>query len=306
MVPRVAGSNPVCRPIPFFLRLSTTFYLFIVPLFVGGILNAVPSLLPQSKDTEETLNLPYGSDPRQILDVVSSEKCHDSPVIIFTHGGSWRWGQKDYHREIGKQFARKGIVFTTINYRLYPAVRFPAFPKDVALAVKWVRENIAQFGGDRNKIFLMGHSAGAHSVSLVGLDSKYLSELGGNLDWIKGVIPMSCPFQFEPSKEFLYRDLFPSEFDVSLFMPMGIKVEGEIPSFFIMHGFFDPIIPHELAAEFAEKLRSAGGRAQTRIYHSHGHFSLVRRTTSWHIWPTPLLTDVVSFIDSESPSKRKN
>ena len=106
--------------------------------------------------------------------------------------------------------------------------------KDFALAVKWVRENIAQFVGDRNKIFLMGHSAGAHSVSLVGLDSKYLSELGGNSDWIKGVIPMSCPFQFEPSKEFLYRDLFPSEFDVSLFMPMGIKVEGEIPSFFIL------------------------------------------------------------------------
>jgi len=284
--------------------MLTKFHFYIIPLFVGGILNAVPSLFPQGKGTEETLNLPYGSDPRQILDVVSSEKCHDSPVIIFTHGGSWRWGQKDYHREIGKQFARKGIVFTTINYRLYPAVRFPAFPKDVALAVKWVRENIAQFGGDRNKIFLMGHSAGAHSVSLVGLDSKYLSELGGNLDWIKGVIPMSCPFQFEPSKEFLYRDLFPSEFDVSLFMPMGIKVEGEIPSFFIMHGFFDPIIPHELAAEFAEKLRSAGGRAQTRIYHSHGHFSLVRRTTSWHIWPTPLLTDVVSFIDSGSPPKR--
>ena len=61
-----------------------------------------------------------------------------------------------------------------------------------------------------------------------------------------------------------------------------------------------------LASEFAEKIRIAGGHAQTRIYHSHGHFSLVRRTTSWHIWPTPLLTDVVSFIDSESPSTRKN
>ena len=85
-------------PHPFFLRILTKFSLFIVPLFVSGILNAVPSLFPQSKDTKESLNLPYGSDPRQILDVVSSEKCHDSPVIIFAHGGSWRWGQKDYHR----------------------------------------------------------------------------------------------------------------------------------------------------------------------------------------------------------------
>ena len=306
MVPRVAGSNPVCRPIPFYLRIFIKIYLFVVPLFVSGILNAVPSLFPKSKDVKETLNLHYGSDPRQILDVVSSEKCSDSPVIIFTHGGSWRWGQKDYHREIGKQFARKGIVFTTINYRLYPAVRFPAFPQDVALSVKWVRENIAEFGGDRNNIFLMGHSAGAHSISLVGLDSKYLRDLGGDLDWIKGVIPMACPFYFEPSKEFLYRDLFPSKFDVSQSMPMGIEIKGGFPSFFIMHGFFDPIIPHELATDFAEKLRRAGGRARTRIYHSHGHFSMVRRTTSWYIWPTPFLTDVVSFIDSESPLSRKN
>ena len=59
------------------------------------------------------------------------------------------------------------------------------------------------------KFFLMGHSAGAHSVSLVGLDSQYLKKMGGGLDWIKGVIPIACPFNFDPTKEFLYRNLFP-------------------------------------------------------------------------------------------------
>ena len=288
------------------MRIIFKSFLLAPALFIWGVLNAVPQLFPKSQSVKEHINLPYGSAPKQVLDVVSSGKCKNSPVIVFAHGGSWRWGQKDYHRTIGQQFARSGIVFTTIDYRLYPDVRFPSFPQDVALSVQWVRENISKYGGDRNRIFLMGHSAGAHSVSLVGLDPKYLQELGGGLDWIKGVIPMACPFEFDPSKEFLYRDLFPRDLDVTKLMPMGIPLEGNIPSFFIMQGGLDPIIRNDSALEFARKVEKAGGRAQVKLYRTHGHFSLVRRTTSWHIWPSPLLKDVVSFIESESEVKLKN
>jgi acetyl esterase/lipase len=288
------------------LRIIFKSFLLASASFIWGVLNAVPQLFPKSQSVKEHINLPYGSAPKQVLDVVSSGKCKNSPVIVFAHGGSWRWGQKDYHRTIGQQFAKSGIVFTTIDYRLYPDVRFPSFPQDVALSVQWVRENISKYGGDRNKIFLMGHSAGAHSVSLVGLDSTYLQELGGDLDWIKGVIPMACPFEFDPSKEFLYRDLFPRDLDATKLMPMGIELKGDIPSFFIMQGGLDPIIRNELALEFASKVEKAGGRAQVKLYRTHGHFSLVRRTTSWHIWPSPLLKDVVSFIESESKMKLKD
>ena len=288
------------------MRIIFKSFLLASALFIWGVLNAVPQLFPKSQSVKEHINLPYGSAPKQVLDVVSSGKCKNSPVIVFAHGGSWRWGQKDYHRTIGQQFAKSGIVFTTIDYRLYPDVRFPSFPQDVALSVQWVRENISKYGGDRNKIFLMGHSAGAHSVSLVGLDSTYLQELGGDLDWIKGVIPMACPFEFDPSKEFLYRDLFPRDLDATKLMPMGIELKGDIPSFFIMQGGLDPIIRNELALEFASKVEKAGGRAQVKLYRTHGHFSLVRRTTSWHIWPSPLLKDVVSFIESESKMKLKD
>ena len=100
---------------------------------------AQKGLFEKSK-IKECVNLKYGKHERQVLDVVYSEELNASPVIIFIHGGSWRWGQKDYHRTIGKQFAKKGIVFLTINYRLYPNVRFPSFPEDVALSVKWARK----------------------------------------------------------------------------------------------------------------------------------------------------------------------
>ena len=120
MVPGVAGSNPVYRPICSFGLCS--FWAFL--LFGAGA---------DAPRVTEALNLSYGEHERQVLDVVSSEVCRSAPVILFFHGGSWRWGQKDYHREIGKQFARKGIVFVTANYRLYPEVRFPAFPEDAPL-----------------------------------------------------------------------------------------------------------------------------------------------------------------------------
>ena len=297
MVPRVAGSNPVCRPILpryMILRVRIIFlFLSIQLVSFGG------TWLPDEIAIEEHLNLSYGENSKQVLDVVTSEKCNRSPVVIFVHGGSWRWGQKDYHRSIGKQLARGGILFVTINYRLYPEAKFPSFPEDVALSVKWARENVKKFGGDCDKIFLMGHSAGAHSVSLVGLDSQYLKKIGGGLDWIQGVIPIACPFNFDPTKEFLYRNLFPGEFDPEKMMPMGIKAENGVPPFFIMHGFFDPIIRHELAFKFAKKINDSGGDAKIKLYKSHGHASLIRRTTSWHLWPKPLLQDIVSFVNSK-------
>lgn len=244
----------------------------------------------------EHLDLPYGDNERHKLDVVSSNICKKSPVLIFMHGGSWRWGQKDYHRGIGRQFARNGVLFLSINYRLYPEVRFPEFPRDLARAIKWARDNVERFGGNKKNIFLIGHSAGAHNASLVALDKRYLEEFGGNLKWIKGVIPMACPFQFDPAKEFLYKDLFPEEIETTELMPMSVKTDEYIPPFYIMHGRFDPLLSEDLAIKFANKLSNSGCKVELRIYSSHGHFSLIRRTTSWHIWPFPLLNDVLSFI----------
>ena len=297
MVPRVAGSNPVCRPILF----SSVIFIFrFLVIFLSVQFSSFgANWLSKEIVVKEHIDLAYGENAKQILDVVTSGKCNRSPVVIFVHGGSWRWGQKDYHRSIGKQLARNGILFITIDYRLYPEVKFPSFPEDVALSVKWARENVSKFGGDKDKVFLMGHSAGGHSVSLVGLDSQYLKKCGGELDWIKGVIPMACPFQFDPSKEFLYRNLFPSEIPAEQMMPMSIKTKTGIPPFFIMHGFFDPIIRHEVAYDFTRKINEAGGDAEMKLYNSHGHASLIRRTTSWHIWPKPLLRDIISFINSK-------
>ena len=255
----------------------------------AGIFDKQPKVL-------ETLDLAYGKNEKQILDVVYVENTKDCSVILFFHGGSWRWGQKDYHRAIGRQFAKSGVVFATANYRLYPEVRFPAFPEDAVIAVKWLRENVSKYGGNPKKIFLMGHSAGAHSMALVGLDESYLKQVGGDFSWVSGVIAMSCPYYFVPSKEFLYRDVFDVGRDHKEFMPLHHVDGGAEPPFLVMHGLFDPLVAVEGAEAFIRKVRAARGKVTRKIYSSHGHFSLVRRTTSWHLWPQPFLRDVLAFV----------
>jgi acetyl esterase/lipase len=114
---------------------------------------------------------------RNLLDIYHKEgnqKAHD--VIIYIHGGSWRSGAKDSYWFLGKNFARKGKVFVAINYPLAPEYQYETMAYDCAKAVKWVKEHISQYGGNPDRIFVMGHSAGAHLGALINQDPKYFAK----------------------------------------------------------------------------------------------------------------------------------
>ena len=112
------------------------------------------------------------------------------PVIVFVHGGNWDSGDKNYraggadvYANIGRFYASRGIAVAVINYRLQPNIEWPAQVDDVQVATAWVRGNIEGYGGRPDRLFLMGHSAGAHLASLAALTS---SNAG-----IRGVIAVS-------------------------------------------------------------------------------------------------------------------
>ena len=83
-------------------------------------------------------------------------------VVIFVHGGSWSSGKKETYWWLGRNLAKKGIVTAIINYPLAPSVNYKEMAAATALAVKWVRDSIANYGGNPGRIFIMGHSAGGH------------------------------------------------------------------------------------------------------------------------------------------------
>lgn len=105
--------------------------------------------------------IPYGTDPRQSLDVyMPTPAATNRPIVVFWYGGMWIRGSKEQYRFVGAALANAGYVAILPDYRLFPQARFPDFIEDGARAVKWAHEHATELGGDPQALFLMGHSAG--------------------------------------------------------------------------------------------------------------------------------------------------
>ena len=150
--------------------------------------------LPAMADTKVFNDIAYGRDDQQKLDVFMPDVCQNAscPVVIWVHGGGWRMGSKDMRnsRELMQTWAAQGIVTVSTNYRLSPQDVHPAHIRDVTAAIGWVYRHASQYGGNANRIFLLGHSAGAHLVALAGTSPTYLAEQGLKPSMLKGVFPI--------------------------------------------------------------------------------------------------------------------
>jgi len=120
------------------------------------------------------------------------------PVMIFVHGGGWTGGDKDYeaggvdiYGNLGRFYASKGIGTAVISYRLQPECTWRDQVEDVARATAWVYRHAADYGGDESRLFLSGHSAGAHLAAWVALDEELLGELGLSPEILDGVVAVS-------------------------------------------------------------------------------------------------------------------
>jgi acetyl esterase/lipase len=136
-----------------------------------------------------TREFAYGGDPKQRLDLVRPAGGVRAPVLLFVHGGGWSIGDKAHAAGGKARWANSnGWAFASANYRLVPQATVEQQAADVAGAIAWLRANAAAQGLDPNRIILMGHSAGAHLVALVGTDPQYLNSAGVPMGSIKGVV----------------------------------------------------------------------------------------------------------------------
>lgn len=139
-----------------------------------------------------TSDIPY-ADPaheRQVLDVYAPDGARDLPVVFWIHGGGWQTGDKTDVQIKPRVFAERGFVFVSTNYRLLPDVEMGVLIRDVATSLGWVHRNIAEYGGDPDRIFVMGHSAGAQLAALICIDERYLNEAGVPFDVLQGCVPV--------------------------------------------------------------------------------------------------------------------
>jgi arylformamidase len=137
-------------------------------------------------------DIPYATPPleRQLLDIYSPAGAKDLPVVFWIHGGGWQAGDKSSVQEKPKAFVERGFVFVSTNYRLLPNVEMQTIFRDVAKSLGWVHKNIAKYGGDPQRIFVMGHSAGAQLAAILCVDERYLKEEGVPFSVLKGCVPV--------------------------------------------------------------------------------------------------------------------
>jgi acetyl esterase/lipase len=153
-----------------------------------------PAAKPESVEVKRGIvytEAPTPDPNKHKLDVYSPRDGTNSPVFFFIHGGAWRLGDRTQFFPVGNRFARDGFVTVIPSYRLAPRSPYPAQIEDCAAAFAWMVREISKYGGDTNRIYLGGHSAGGHLAALLALDRQQLASVGLSPNLIKGVIGIS-------------------------------------------------------------------------------------------------------------------
>ena len=246
-------------------------------------------------------DIAYGVLPRQKLDLYTSATVPVKGVVVFVHGGYWDSGDKSEYPFVADSLTAQGFTTVIVNYRLVPEITFPSYAEDVALAVDWVFDNVANYGGDPTKVFLMGHSAGAHIAALVAYDERYLDNLGSSTD-LAGFVGLAGPYDFLP--------LAPD--DVRSKAALGPKdawaqtqpinfVDGGEPPAFIATGLKDTTVNPKNSLRFAERIEASGGGVELKTYKGLDHVGIVGALGRGTRFLGPrVLEDVLNFLSRHS------
>jgi acetyl esterase/lipase len=241
------------------------------------------ALMTEAQAQEVKRNIPYASPAheRQVLDVYSPSHAKNLPVVFWIHGGGWQTGDKTSVQIKPQAFMDKGFVFVSTNYRLLPQVDMGTIVRDIALSIHWVHDHIAEYGGDPQRLFIMGHSAGAQLAALVCTDDRYLKSEELSLAIIKGCVPVDgdtydVPAIIEtaetrrrvhgqPQAKFGHREKFGNDpaMHRDLSAVTHVARNKGIPPFLIMHVADHPDNSAQ-AQRFANVLKDAG--VTVRVY----------------------------------------
>lgn len=236
------------------------------------------------------MTIAYGSDPLQSLDFWWPQGTEGkAPLILFVHGGGWKRGDKSNATGRLKEahYPGEGYAFASANYRLVPQATVEQQAQDVADALRALIDRADWLGINRSRIVLMGHSAGAHLVALVGTDERYLKAAGLSFADIAGVVPVDgaaydVPSQIAQAGRFMrrtYLQAFGTEPARQRFLsPTSHAAAPNAPRFLIPHVERPDAV--QQSQGLADALHRAGTEAQVESFPGtglKGHMEINRR-----------------------------
>jgi len=282
----------------------------VLPVLVMGSLAAcapvrtLNAFAGASGGYTERAGLAYGTLPRQQLDVYTPATPAPAagwPMVVFFYGGSWNTGERAEYRFVGAALASRGVLTLIADYRLYPAVRFPEFLRDSALALGYGIDHAARLGADPKRVFVMGHSAGAYNAAMLALDPRWLAAGGHSPTELAGWIGLAGPYDFFPTDNvdaqpvFFHPDYPPHA------QPIEFGSPGT-PRSFLAAPVHDALVsPTRSTQSLAARLQAMGVPVTLKRYERASHASLIG-AMAWPLrWIAPVQADVVGFIESAPP-----
>ncbi len=265
-----------------------------------------------STDTYRNVaDLAYGPGVRQKLDVylptqVEADRLMDAggaPMVVFFYGGSWSSGNRADYRFVGEALASQGIVAVVADYRLSPQVRYPVFVEDSALAVRWAFDNAQKYGGNPERIFVMGHSAGGYNAAMLALDARWLAAVNLSPARLAGWIGLAGPYDFLPIGDRKTQVAFEWPNTPANSQPMFHASSASPPALLIAPVDDNSVNPQRSTVAMAQRLKSSGVRVESELYDSVGHVTLIAAMASVLRGRAPVLERVSAFIKANARIK---
>lgn len=246
-------------------------------------------------------NIAYGAGPQHRLDVYVPQIASGAPrpVVIFWHGGRWRWGDKAEYRFVGAALAELGCVTMVPNYRHYPNVKMAGFMDDAARAAQWAQAHCEGFDADPKRLFLMGHSAGAHMAALLALDRRFFAATGQPAPPIAGLIGLSGPYDFLPLLEPDVEDMFGPPERYADSQPINF-VRADAPPMLLIHGLKDTTVWPKNSRNLATASSARGVAVTLKLYPKLVHADTVAALSAPARKRAPTLSDIDTFINPAS------
>lgn len=264
------------------------FWLLLAAVFglsgCSGI--TVLNTLAPERGVRVSENLLFDPTHHLALDIYQPADAKQAPVVVFFWGGSWQEGDKSLYPFVGRALAARGFVVAIPNYRLYPAVRYPAFLYDSARAVAWVHTHITQYGGNPEHIVLMGHSTGAYNAAMLALNPEYLRAVGLSRHDMVGMIGLGGPYDFLPLVDPALQAIFaPAAPDLSSTQPIH-WVGKNCPPMLLIESAVDTIVAPKNTRNLGAALHAQGDPVRVLMVPSLSHQ-----------WLIGVVSNVLSFRD---------
>lgn len=261
-----------------------------------AVLDTVDRVTGGSLNVERIAQARLGEAPTQTVSLYRAHRSAEpAPVLLFVHGGSWDWGDPKDYGFVARSLAPEGFVVALAGYRLGEAGRYPAMLEDTAQAIRWLRDNAARFGGDPERIYLAGHSAGAYNVVQVALEPRWLAVEGVPASAIRGVIGLAGPYDFYPFDKDSTRAAFGGAPDPATTQPIN-HVGPAAPPMLLLTGTDDTTVKPRNTRALAAALEERGGSVEARYYEGLDHSDvLVRLASPWRRQPG-LRDDILQFL----------